>query len=256
MFRYAIQAALILAIAGCSQSGESPVETQEGAENSSADLLTDADLRRFLSIVRSHEGAMIPEFTPLDEEDSFDFNLPADKLRQAFRSQFERLFDVERQGAIWQRDGDWSRSLAGRKISPQRFAALVRDVSLAIMRVRLEARVNLDQLVAQARLEVGRAERVMNQIDEVPPQKRTREAASLRTRLAIQLGRSVALLEFAEMIREVPAESAAVVRRYSRELKPLLPPSINEDLLAELKDLASRPSSEVVPAVYESPEPE
>lgn len=236
---------LLTALAGCSQGDDSLAESDESSSPSPADALTESDLKRFLSIVRSHEGAMIPEFTPLDEDESLDFNAPAEQLLASFRSQFRRLFDAERQGAIWKRDTDWSHALQGRKISPQRFAALVREVSLAVMRVRLEARVDLDQLVTQARREVSRTERIMNQIDGIPANERTREAASLRTRSVVQLGRAVALLEFAELIRQVPPENAKIIRRYSRELKPLLPASINEELLTELKKLASgRPSVE------------
>jgi hypothetical protein len=74
---------------------------------------------------------------------------------------------------------------------------------------------------------------------------------TLRTRSVIQLGRAVALLEFAELVRDVPPESAAVVRRYSRQLKPLLPASIKDELLAELKNLALDRDSNVEPASFE-----
>ena len=256
MFRLATVLIFAFALAGCSRTGDGPGETIEKPASSDRRALTAGDLKLFLAIVRGHEGAVIPEFTPLDEDEALDFEAPAAELLASFRSQFKRLFDPERQGAIWQRDGEWSRALKASKTSPQRFAALVRDVSLAIMRVRLEARVDLDQLVAQARREVSRAERVMNQIDKVPPNQRTREAASLRTRSVQQLGRSVALLEFAELVRQVPPESGTVVRRFSRELKPLLPASVNDELLAELKELVSGGPGQVEPAVYETPQDE
>lgn len=256
MLRSVTAIVLALALAGCSQeTDEGPQGGESQSTDSVPDVLTSADLKLFLAIVRSHEGSVIPEFTPLDEDESLDFNAPAGELLESFRSQFRKLFDAERQGAIWQRDSGWEQALRGRRTSPQRFAALVREVSLAIMRVRLEARVDLDQLVAQARRELERAERVMNQIDSVPKDERTRESSSLRTRSVIQLGRSVALLEFAELIRDVAPESAKVVRRYSRELKPLLPES-NEELVAELSELARGPNREVLPAGYEEAEPD
>src|SRR5207248_8091141 len=101
--------------------------------------LTAADLDRFLAVVQSHSEAMIPEFTPPDEDESLDMNAPAEQLVESFRGEVNRLFDATRQGAIWERDKQWSQALDSQKISAERFAALVRKVSLAIMRVRLDA---------------------------------------------------------------------------------------------------------------------
>lgn len=121
------------------------------------------------------------------------------------------------------------------------------------MRVRLEARVDIGQLVAQARRQVDQTVKTIEAIDEVPTAERTRDAVALRTRSVIRLGRAVALLEFARLVHQVPAENAAVVRRYSRQLKALLPASINDELLAELKNLATAPDDQVQQAGYETP---
>jgi hypothetical protein len=247
MSRLLTVATLLFALAGCSNSSED----SELAGGGPPGTLTAVDLERFLAVVQNHEGAMIPEFTPPDEDPSFNFDGSAQELVTSFQAQCQRLFDVDRQGSIWQRDTEWAQALAGNKISPSRFAALVRDVSLAIMRVRLEARVDLDRLVSRAKRQVERAITTMDEIDEVPAEERTEEATTQRTRNVIQLGRSVALLEFAELVRQVPPESAAVVRRYSRQLKPLLPAGINDELLAELKQLATAPESNVQSAAYE-----
>jgi hypothetical protein len=240
-------ALLVLALNGCSGSSED----SELSAGGTSGALTAADLERFLAVVQSHDGAMIPEFAPPDEDPSFNFDASARDLVTSFQAQCRQLFDVERQGSIWQRDTEWAQALAENKISPSRFAALVRNVSLAIMRVRLEARVDLDRLVSRARRQVERAVTTMDEIDEVPADERTEEATTQRTRSVIQLGRSVALLEFAELVRQVPPESAAVVRKYSRQLKPLLPAGINDELLAELKQLATAPDKDVRQAGYE-----
>jgi hypothetical protein len=247
---------MLVLLAGCSGSGDEPLSERDGASGSGGQVLTGADLDRFLKVVQSHEGAMIPEFTPADEDEALDFNSPADKLVASFQNQCRRLFDIQRQGAIWERDTQWSRALAGSQISPARFAALVRDVSLAIMRVRLDARVDVARLVRQGQSQVDGAVRTIEEIDEVPPADRTAEATALRTRSVMRLGRAVALLEFAELVRDVPAESAAAVRRYSPKLKPLLPASLNEELLAELKRLARSPAGDVEPASYETDDDE
>lgn len=238
----------ILMLTGCTRAAENT--TSDG------DALTAGDLDRFLAVVQAHSGAMIPEFTPLDDDDSPDLNMPAGELVTSFQDQFRRLFDVERQGAIWARDKQWSSALARQKIPPARFAALVRDVSLGVMRVRLEARVDLAQLGAQSRRRVERIVRNMNEIDVLPSGERTREAKVLRNVLATRLGQTIALVEFAELLRKVPPESAAVVRRYSRQLKPLLPASINNELLAELKALAIAPADEIEQVGHETPQDE
>jgi hypothetical protein len=243
---------MLVLLAGCSGAGDESSAARDGKSGSAGKVLSGADLDRFLKVVESHAGAMIPEFTPPDEDDSLDLNAPADKLLAAFQSQCRRLFDIQRQGAIWKRDTQWARVLSGSQIAPEQFAALVRDVSLAIMRVRLEARVDVAQLVRQGRAQVERAVRTIDEIDEVPLAERTAEATTLRTRCVMRLGRAVALLEFAELVRDVPAENAAVVRRYSQKLKPLLPASLNEELLAELKRLARQPNGDVEPAAYET----
>src|SRR5262245_29599414 len=98
MFRLAASVALSLALAGCSRTNDG--RSEKGKNPASSDrrhALTADDLKLFLAIVRSHEGAMIPEFTPLEDDEAVDFDAPAAKLLTSFRSQFRRLFDPERQ---------------------------------------------------------------------------------------------------------------------------------------------------------------
>jgi len=253
MLRWPLFTIGICLFVGCARTPESP---ENAADETATRVLTASDLDRFLATVQSHTEAMIPEFSAPDENSSLDPDAPAGELVAAVREQCRRLFDVERQGALWERDAEWSQAIAEGEISPARFAALVRDVSLAIMRVRLDARVDVDKLVAQARRQVDQTVRTMDDIDQVPVRERTREATALRTRSAIRLGKSVALLEFAELVKKVPPESVSIVRRYSRRLKPLLPASVNEELLVELKNLASGTGGDVQPASYETDEDE
>ncbi|MBI3861264.1 MAG: hypothetical protein HY290_05155 [Planctomycetia bacterium] len=213
--------------------------------------LSQTDVERFLAVVQNHEDALIPEFTPPDDDDPPDFTLPAKDIVACFRGKFRRVFDVERQGSVWERDEHWKQALSTQKISGARFASLVRNVSLAIMRVRLEARVDVSQLVTNAKRDVARATRIINQIDAAPPADQTRESKALRSRSAVELGRAVALLQFAELIQQIPDESGAQVRRFSARLKALLPARANEDLLAELSDLAVRDENTIERAGYE-----
>src|SRR5258708_37782319 len=168
---------MLMLLAGCSGSGNEQGSSPDDA--AAGRVLTSVDLDRFLKVVEIHEGAMIPEFTPPEEDESLDLNAPAGELVASFQAQCRRLFNVDRQGGIWKRDTQWSRALAGSQISAQRFAALVRDVSLAIMRVRLEARVNVETLVKQGRGQVDRALPTTDEIDEPPPPHPPRQPPAL-----------------------------------------------------------------------------
>lgn len=237
------------ALAGCGR-GDAPPEAA-GDAVSLEQPLDDADVQTFLAVVQHGSTAMIPEFSPPDDDEQIDLNGPARELVEAFRGQFQKVFDIERQGAAWDRDPHWKPALTAQKLSGAQFAALVRNVSLAIMRVRLEARVDVARLIAQARRDVARAVQVIDGIDAVAKEEQTRESAALRSRSAIDLGRAVALLEFAEMIGRVPAASCTQVRKCSRRLKPLLPPHRDDDLLAELAQLAARREQPVEQAQYQ-----
>ena len=252
--RITLTALLLLLFAGCSREQQSAKNT--AAENSNAPEvpLTAADLDRFLAVVQQHSEAMIPEFTPPDEDESLDMEAPAEKLVESYRGEVRRLFDAARQGAIWERDRQWSQALVSQKFSAEKFAALVRKVSLAIMRVRLDARVDVDRLVVEARKQVDKTMRLLDEIDAVPADDRTAESIELRAKLAERLGKAVALLEFAEMVRKTHPDSAAVVRKYSQKLKALLPPHANDELLAELKELATPRTGKAQQAVYDEPE--
>ena len=247
-------ALLLLLPAGCSSKEQTSENAAASSSSAAHGPLTAADLERFLAVVQNHSAAMIPEFTPPDEDESLDMQAPAAELVASFRGEVLRLFDTERQGAIWERDTQWSEALASQKISAERFAALVRKVSLAIMRVRLDARVDVDQLVAQARRQVAKTVRLLDEIDAVPHGDRTRESTALRTNSVERLGKAVALFEFAEMVRKVPSDSSAIVRKYSRKLKTLLPPHANDELLAELKELATPRAGVAQQAGYDVPE--
>jgi len=108
---------VLLLPAGCSTP--EPASEKAADENSGAVEvpLTAADLERFLAVVQGHAEAMIPEFTPPDEDESLDMEAPSEKLVESFRGEVRRLFDAGRQGAIWERDRQWSQALAGHKIS-------------------------------------------------------------------------------------------------------------------------------------------
>jgi hypothetical protein len=252
MARFFSAGVLVLALAGCTGGADSDQLAESTATPDIA--LTAADLDCFLAVVRHHSQDTMPEFTPLENDDSLDFDLPGREIVAATRRQCRQLFDARRQGVLWQRDEKWAQAFAGQKISGERFALLVRSVSLAIMRVRLDARVDVAKLVVEANRQVKQIVDVMDEIDDVPVEDRSRDDVEVRTRSALRLARAAALLEFAELVQKVPAPSAALVRKYSKQLKPLLPALGSDDLLAELSALASGESSDIEPVKFDGAE--
>lgn len=244
----------LVAITGC---GKAPVkDAQVGRVRSPADPLAVSDLDRLLAVVQTHGGGAIPEFTPNEQERSVDYNSRAGDIVELIRSQLGELFDARRQGDAWTADESWARSFAQHDVTGAQFASIVHSVSCAIMRVRLSARVDVDRLVTNARAEVRELVSTMNAIDEIPAAERSRQDAVIRGQSALSLARTVALLEFAEMIHKVPKENCALVKKYSKQLKPLLPPGGTDNILAELQALATRPASDVLPAGHSASEPE
>jgi hypothetical protein len=250
-FRVLLGLLLTIVVAGCSR-GDDANQFSAGTIQTPADPLQPVHIDRFLSIVEGHGGARIPEFTPPDEDQSLDFRGRASDLVSEFRGQFRRLFDVERQGRIWSRDPAWSEVLSRNNVSAVEFAALARSVSCAIMRVRLDSRVDMARLVANSRAEVDDLVGTMNAIDDIPEAERTRHDAFIRGQSALRLARAVALLEFAEMVKRVPAENCKLVRQYSKRLKPLVPQTGTEELLAELQQMGAARSGTVTPAGHET----
>lgn len=238
----------ILATAGCNWFSSPAADPQASRLKTPADQLAPTDLDRLLAVVQTHGGGAIPEFTPPEDNRSVDYNCRAKDLVSEIRGQLGQLFDPERQGQMWATDDKWTQSFAQHDVTGPQFAALVRSVSCAIMRVRLSARVDVDRLVANARAEVNELVSTMEAIDEVPESERSRQDAVIRGRSALSLARTVALLEFAEMIKQVPKDNCALVRKYSKQLKPLLPAGGMDGLLSELQALGTAPRSDVMPA--------
>lgn len=248
--------AVAILLAGCGNKDNAPAQAAHPPLKTPADPLTDAELEKLLAAVQAHSGGVIPEFEGMEGGEDISPDLSAADLASEIRDRFRKLFNPEQQGALWSRDDEWKTVLKTQNLTPGEFAALVKRVSCGIMRVRLEARIDIDQLQANARAEVKELTRRIEGIDEVPPEKRTREATFYRTQSAIHLSKAVALQEFAELVRQVPSDSSTVIRRYSRQLKALLPSGGQEELLAELQKLGAPREALVIPAGFEESDQE
>jgi hypothetical protein len=239
-----------LAMIGCNRPEPNEPTRSTRKLRTPADPLTPADLDRFLAVVHSH-GNAIPEFTPDEEDAALDYKAGAKGLVSDVRIRLRRMFDAQRQGDAWAQDADWSQAFSRHRISGPEFAALVRSISCAVMRVRLK-KIDVNRLVTNARAEVKDIVSTMDAIDDIPQAEWTTQDGYIRAQSALRLSRAVALREFAEMLKQVPPENCALVRKYSSQIKPLLPSGGGmDDLLQELQALGSAPGGDVIPAGHE-----
>lgn len=246
-------ALLALAVVpGCGKAKTPAVAHDDAKLKSPADPLTAGELDLFLRIVRAHPQGRAPEFIAPEDDDPVIDVLSAADLVQETRARFRKLYDPRRQGTVWGHDAGWSKVLAQEGVSPARFAALVECVSCAVTRIRLDTRTDVDLLARRALARTEDLVARMDRIDQLPLAQRTGDSSYERTQAAIQLGRTVALLEFAELLKQVPAESRSLVRKYAPQLKPILSTAAATDPFAELQEWESQTGG-IQPAGYGVP---
>jgi hypothetical protein len=253
----------LLALPGCGDGSSQLPEPLpvSGPLKSPADPLTTAELDRFLQIVEGHPQQRAPEFTPPEDDAGIREGESVTTLVEESRSRYRKFFDPQRQGEVWARDPQWSRLLHRQGIAPAEFAALVARVSCAIARVRLEGRTDLTQLSRLAQEEIDQLSIELNHVprpfplsenQNLPSTPDPRAQVAVRTQALVQLSRDVALLEFAETLLRVPAESCTLVKRYAPQLRPLLPQG-KGDPFAELVEWQRQRSGAVIHASHDRP---
>ncbi len=247
-FALAILLLTTACLTGCNSAEEPKFAVSSGTLKTPSEPLTQADIDKFLMVVRAHPKQRAPEFTAADREKPLDPQLSAELLIPEFRARFRELFDPQRQGELWAYDTDWSKILKAQQVPPDELAALAGSISCAITRVRVDSRFDLQKIIVKARSQIEDLAAQMDRMDKIPAAERTRELALERARAIDRLGRSVALLEFAELLRDVPKENQTLVRKYSAELKRFLPQQSQSDPFAELQEWDGEA---VVPAGYE-----
>ena len=236
--------------AGCQESA-APLPPPSVVTSPSVPV-TSAELDQFLRVIHALPPGTSAEFTAIPDAPPFAADISGKQLVDEFRQRFRRQFDPRRQGGIWARDAAWVKSLTEAQMHPVQFAALTGRISCALTRLRLQNRLDLDRLVAQARTHVATLVERMDRIDRLPVQQRTADDQIERTEAALRLNRAVALLEFAELVKQVPAESQEVVHKYSAQLMPLLGVASQGDPFAELQNIPV-PGREILPAGYIAP---
>ena len=244
--------ALLIAIApGCGGSSTKLPKPYpaSGPLRTPADKLTAADLDQFLKIVRSHPKQRAPEFTPPDNEPAVSSVESSAKLVQLSQQRFRNLFDPQRQGDLWAEDREWAVILHKQHAAPTEFAALVASVSCAVTRARLDGRADLSEYSQIARDEITHLSADLRELDR--SKQSPREKTTARTRMLMRLSRAAALLEYVDLLRQVPQENCALVKEYAQQLHPLMSPNQADPFteLAEWKRSHGTPQ-DVVPAAH------
>ena len=232
---------------GCGRSNETAVSTTGD--------FSDQDIERFLKIVADFDTPRLPSFSPPENDGEPDYSLPAAEIVQEFQTKLRVVLDADRQGKVWNADPEWQAIFKRHRVDGVQFANWNRRVTLAVLRVRFEAHGEVGRLAANSRRETSRLLKIVEQVDKVPADQRTRDARALRATTSVELAMAAALAEYAVCVEQVPEEDAALVRKYSKQLKPLIPKGTNDDLLAEFRRVAKGRESSIEQVGYEKEEP-
>jgi hypothetical protein len=229
-----------LPLVGC---GGAAVPSRPPAPRTTADALSPAEIELFLALIHAHPQRKAPEFTNSPDERPIDEALAPRNMVAAFRTRFQMLFDAEAQGQELARNGDWARLLREYKLAPAEFAALVTRVSCAVTRLQLEPKYRFADLATKAQTRVAALVAEIERLDRIPPAQMTSETARARTQAIVQLGQTVALLEFSEKLQALPEASLSAVAARLADLKSLLPADHSETSFQDLDRVEGRLSS-------------
>lgn len=224
MVRYSLPVLLMLILlTGCSRT-----ESDESVQlKTPGDQLSEEELRKFLTVVENMPSQAVPEFSPESLPD-LDYRLAPEQLTAAYRERFRRLFDPSRQGTLWRKKTRISKAAKQAELSTDELAALIRSLSCAVVRHQLGPERDLTRARQDAQ---ELLEEICESLNEVNSLSETAKNIMVRENLGIRLGRVVALQEFLILLEQVPEENLELVRKFEKELSPLIPerPSPDQD---------------------------
>jgi hypothetical protein len=237
---------------GCGQESpgvDPPVSVAAQPESlpTPADPLTVDDLENFLAIVPKLPGGRVPDFSPGDDHE-IDELLPAAQLIDAYRAQFRRTFDPNRQGRLWARDKELVQVFDAQKTTAAQFASLVARISCTITAGALAGQADIGGNVARGEQQLQRLTARIQGIDAKSQSAEQRGESYERSQAVAQLRSTVALLEFITLLRSVPGENQKLVRKYQHRLQEFIPQVGGEGIFEAFEDQAA---DAVQPAGYE-----
>ncbi|MBI5759534.1 MAG: hypothetical protein HZA46_13530 [Planctomycetales bacterium] len=241
-----------LVLTGCGQVpsdiapsvlGSEPLFVQPG------EPLSDAEIEQFFRVIAKLPEQKMPEFAPAANEADVDLDLPAEQLADDFRNRFRNLFDANKQGALWAEDSAVAAAMREQHLTPSQFAALTASISCAIARVRLDSQYDVAALCERGHVELARL------TSEFSLSADAAKSSSDRDVIALRLGKIVALVEFLDLLNQVPDHNRDLVRRHASRLVVLLPSrgTFNESFPEFELWAAKQSPSAIQPASFEEP---
>lgn len=241
-----------LVFAGCGQAPPDVAPSMTGAEPlfvQPGEPLSDAEIEQFFRVVAQLPDQRMPEFAPAANEEDVDLDLPADQLAGEFRNRFRNLFDANTQGTLWAEDAAVAAAMREQHLTPSQFAALTASISCVIARVRLDSQYDVAALRERGHAELARLTGEFSQTADAT------KSSSDRDVIALRLGKTVALVEFLDLLNQVPEHNRDLVRRYASRLVTLLPArGTFGESFPEFELWATKQSpSPIQPASFEQP---
>jgi len=250
-----VLAIALLLLCGCGVGDSTSTSQAEPAVDGIAPLkslhhpLSEQELRQFLFVVKNLPGQQVPQFAPADIRGA-EPALPGTVLVELARDRFHLLGDPLRQGKLWQRDRVIADATRQAGLRTADFAILISRLSYAILKAELEERYEFDQLMSHYRRQAAELMQRIDEFDRSPVATQTAEATERRARDAHRLEELVMFMEVARSIRDVPAESVALVRRHHQVLAPLVP-KLGDPFASDLAAHSEGASRQAIqPAVY------
>lgn len=239
---------LVLApfLTGCSEensNSQAPTPTAYRASRDFQDPLTEREISRFLTVVRSLPDGCLPEFEPLDQGTARK-GTSASHLADIFRQEYRAMFDAARHGQRWRRQETLVAVFDHHGTTPEDFASLMIRLSCAVAASTLSSDVDLAVVTERADRQVASLIRRIDNLDSVAQSPSRFE---LRGQLLDSLQQYVAFSEFARLLSEVPKESLAVVSRYHAQIAAYLPRS------GSIEGFERTIESSVVPTSFVTP---
>jgi hypothetical protein len=217
--RRGFTATLVALLAGC---GKPPQAMPEATVSlADGDRLSDASIKAFLEIVSQLPGQKPPAFQPLAEVDLTSDSSAADMVAR-WQREFHSSYSPDVQAKFWKRDSALRSALADCDVDPREFAALLINLSIAVVRSSLDPEIDVAALGEQADRSIASLANQFDHLDRDPrlsPSVRNARAEVL----SAVLKETVAYREFLRLLDRVSPESVSAIAPHRDALERLMP---------------------------------
>ena len=243
--RRGFTATLIALLAGCGKPPQAPPEATVSLAD--GDRLTEATIQSFLGVVQKLPGQKPPAFRPLPDVD-LTTDATAAEMVARWQREFHSSYSPDVQAKFWKRDSALRSALGDCEVDPREFAALLANLSIALVRSSLDPDIDLAALGEQADRSIASFSNQFDNLDHDP-----RLSPSIRNAraeiLSAVLKETVAYREFLRLLDRVSPESVSAIAPHRDALERLMPATKTVQLVR--KKLES--GRAVIQAGHESP---